>query len=110
MAGENRIDTENKIIGPTYDSVAVEIAVAVASATHAAKLAPGRYRMSSDTDLHWLQGVFGSTTALVTGHFLKAGAIEYFVVTLAASDDGIAAIRESADGTLWIGEQKGGIG
>jgi len=98
----DRVDTENLIMAQKLTGVAVEITVGAASATHGAKLAPGRHQLSTNTNCRVLQGVFGSTTALATSTMFIAGQIREIVVTAAAVDDGVAAIQDTAAGALTI--------
>jgi len=109
MAQQDRIDTENSILAQVLTGTAVEITVGAASATHGAALAVGRHTISANTDCRILQGVFGSTTALATSTFLASGTIRDITVTLTGTDDGLAAIQDSAAGALTITPLVSGI-
>lgn len=101
MAIFNRMDAEMAILTPDLTATPKEISVASASAA-ATDLKLGVHRCQSTTACRVLQGASGGTTALTTSHAFGADQEFWITVTEAGVDDGLAAIRESADGKLTV--------
>jgi hypothetical protein len=102
MAG-NLSDNVYQLTGQQFDGTVTKIDFTATAAdnTGGSALKVGVHRIVATEDCHIVQGGSSLSDATTSSSFLPARAVDFLTVT-AAADAYVSAIRNSADGSLYI--------